>query len=197
MTVGEKIKLLRENRELSIEEVSKDSQINAIKLKRIEKNSYIPSREEVQKLCDVFEVEEKEIINEETRKDTTKYDALLSLNNLVFWFLNVVVSLFYAIVAFLPALNAYTKDGTLIVYSFNSLLMEDNNPLVIISFVLAIIGLLLASALIINRFSGKVYLNEKQIFIANIILLILLVFIVATVFVVVGVFASKFVVLSY
>ncbi len=74
--------------------------------------------------------------------------------------------------------------------------MEDNNPLVIISFVLAIIGLLLASVLIINRFSGKVYLNEKQIFIANIILLILLVFIVATIFVVVGVFASKFVVLS-
>lgn len=197
MTVGEKIKLLRENRQLSIEEVSKDSQINAKKLKRIEKNIYIPSREEVQKLCDVFEVEEKEIINEETRKDTTKYDALLSLNNLVFWFLNVVVSLFYAIVAFLPALNAYTKDGTLIVYSFNSLLMEDNNPLVIISFVSAIIGLLLASALIINRFSGKVYLNEKQIFIANIILLILLVFVVATIFVVVGVFASKFVVLSY
>lgn len=197
MTVGEKIKLLRENRKLSIEEVSKDSQINAKKLKRIERNSYIPSREEVQKLCDVFEVEEKEIINEETRKDTTKYDALLSLNNLVFWFLNVVVSLFYAIVAFLPALKAYTKDGTLIVYSFNSLLMEENNPLVIISFVLAIIGLLLASALIINRFSGKVYLNEKQIFIANIILLILLVFVVATIFVVVGVFASKFVVLSY
>ena len=197
MTVGEKIKLLRENRKLSIEEVSNDSQINAKKLKRIEKNSSIPSREEVQKLCDVFEVEEKEIINKETRKDTTKYDALLSLNNLVFWFLNVVVFLFYAIVAFLPALNAYTKDGALIVYSFNSLLMEDNNPLVIISFVLAIIGLLLASALIINRFSGKVYLNEKQIFIANIILLILLVFIVATIFVVVGVFASKFVVLSY
>lgn len=197
MTVGEKIKLLRENRKLSIEEVSKDSQINAKKLKRIERNIYIPSREEVQKLCDVFEVEEKEIINEETRKDTTKYDALLSLNNLVFWFLNVVVSLFYAIVAFLPALKAYTKEGTLIVYSFNSLLMEENNPLVIISFVLAIIGLLLASALIINRFSGKVYLNEKQIFIANIILLILLVFIVATIFVVVGVFASKFVVLSY
>ena len=79
MTVGEKIKLLRENRKLSIAEVSKDSQINAKKLKRIEKNSYIPSREEVQKLCDVFEVEEKEIINEETRKDTTKYDALLKL----------------------------------------------------------------------------------------------------------------------
>ena len=37
MTVGEKIKLLRVNRKLSIEEVSKDSQINAKKLKRIEK----------------------------------------------------------------------------------------------------------------------------------------------------------------
>ena len=78
-------------------------------------------------------------------------------------------------------------SGMMILYAF----------LAGLSFVLAIIGLLLASALIINRFSGKVYLNEKQIFIANIILLILLVFVVATIFVVVGVFAGKFVVLSY
>ena len=64
MTIGEKIKELRLNKNISIEEISKTSEIPLKKIKRIENDLYIPTREEVQKLCEVFGVEEKEIINE-------------------------------------------------------------------------------------------------------------------------------------
>ena len=192
MTIGEKIKELRLNKNISIEEISKTSEIPLKKLKRIETDLYIPTREEVQKLCEVFNVEEKEIINEETRKDTVKIEAKISMLNFSYWIMNAIVYLFFIIVAFIPALKV-NLDGSTLFYSFNSLLMINGNPLVIVTYVFSTIGLIVSLTMCVLRFVSKIKLSEKQILCINVLLLVVLVLVIATIFTVIITYSNDFV----
>lgn len=192
MTIGEKIKELRLNKNISIEEISKTSEIPLKKLKRIETDLYIPTREEVQKLCEVFNVEEKEIINEETRKDTVKIEAKISMLNFSYWIMNAIVYLFFIIVAFIPALKV-DIDGSTLFYSFNSLLMINGNPLVIVTYVFSTIGLIVSLTMCVLRFVSKIKLSEKQILCINVLLLVVLVLVIATIFTVIITYSNDFV----
>ena len=193
MTIGEKIKQLRENHNLKIEEVSKQSEIELKKLKRIENNLYIPTREEIQELSDILEVEEKEIFNDETRKDTTKIEAKISMNNFIFRIMNAVVYVFFMIVAFIPALNAKSESRESLFYSFNSLMMRNGNPIVIIAFVFAVIGLLISSTCIVLRYNAKIKVGEKVVLGINLILLAILILTIVTIFTVVITYSTDFV----
>lgn len=192
MTIGEKIKQLRLNKNISIEEISKTSDIPLKKLKRIENDLYIPTREEVQKLCEVFGVEEKEIINEETRKDTVKIEAKISMLNFSYRIMNAIVYLFFIIVAFIPALKV-DLDGSTLFYSFNSLLMRNGNPLVIVTYAFSTLGLIVSIAMCVLRFVSKVKLSEKQILFINVFLLAILVLVIATIFTVIITYSNDFV----
>ena len=192
MTIGEKIKELRLNKNISKEEISKTSEIPLKKLKRIETDLYIPTREEVQKLCEVFGVEEKEIINEETRKDTVKIEAKISMLNFSYWIMNAIVYLFLIIVAFIPALKV-DLDGTTLFYSFNSLLMRNGNPLVIVTYVFSTLGLIVSLTMCVLRFVSKIKLSERQILYINILLLVILVLVIATIFTVIITYSNDFV----
>lgn len=192
MTIGEKIKELRLNKNISIEEISKTSEIPLKKLKRIENDLYIPTREEVQKLCEVFDVEEKEIINEETRKNTVKIEAKISMLNFSYWIMNAIVYLFFIIVAFIPALKV-DLDGSTLFYSFNSLLTRNGNPLVIVTYAFSILGLIVSVAMCILRFASKIKLSEKQILCINILLLAILVLVIVTIFTVIITYSNDFV----
>lgn len=192
MTIGEKIKELRLNKNISIEEISKTSEIPLKKLKRIETDLYIPTREEVQKLCEVFDVEEKEIINEETRKDTVKIEAKISMLNFSYWIMNAIVYLFFIIVAFIPALKV-DLDGSTLFYSFNSLLMRNGNPLVIVTYAFSTLGLIVSVAMCVLRFVSKIKLLEKQILFINVFLLAILVLVIATIFTVIITYSNDFV----
>ena len=192
MTIGEKIKELRLNKNISKEEISKTSEIPLKKLKRIETDLYIPTREEVQKLCEVFGVEEREIINEETRKDTVKIEAKISMLNFSYWIMNAIVYLFFIIVAFIPALKV-DLDGTTLFYSFNSLLMRNGNPLVIVTYVFSTLGLIVSLTMCVLRFVSKIKLSERQILYINILLLVILVLVIATIFTVIITYSNDFV----
>lgn len=192
MTIGEKIKELRLNKNISKEEISKTSEIPLKKLKRIETDLYIPTREEVQKLCEVFGVEEKEIINEETRKDTVKIEAKISMLNFSYWIMNAIVYLFFIIVAFIPALKV-DLDGTTLFYSFNSLLMRNGKPLVIVTYVFSTLGLIVSLTMCVLRFVSKIKLSERQILYINILLLVILVLVIATIFTVIITYSNDFV----
>lgn len=192
MTIGEKIKALRVNKNISIEEISKASEIPLKKLKRIENDLYIPTREEVLKLCEVFGVEEKEITNEETRKDTVKIEAKISMLNFSYWIMNAIVYLFFIIVAFIPALKV-DLDGSTLFYSFNSLLMRNGNPLVIVTYAFSTLGLIASLAMCILRFASKIKLLEKQILCINVLLLVVLVLVIATIFTVIITYSNDFV----
>lgn len=192
MTIGEKIKELRLNKNISKEEISKTSEIPLKKLKRIETDLYIPTREEVQKLCEVFGVEEKEIINEETRKDTVKIEAKISMLNFSYWIMNAIIYLFFIIVAFIPALKV-DLDGTTLFYSFNSLLMRNGNPLVIVTYVFSTLGLIVSLTMCVLRFVSKIKLSERQILYINILLLVILVLVIATIFTVIITYSNDFV----
>lgn len=192
MTIGEKIKELRLNKNISIEEISKTSEIPLKKLKRIENDLYIPTREEVQKLCEVFVVEEKEIINEETRKDTVKIEAKISMLNFSYWIMNAIVYLFFIIVAFIPALKV-DLDGSTLFYSFNSLLMRSGNPLVIVTYAFSTLGLVASLVMCVLRFASKIKLSEKQILCINVLLLVVLVLVIATIFTVIITYSNDFV----
>lgn len=192
MTIGEKIKELRLNKNISIEEISKTSEIPLKKLKRIENDLYIPTREEVQKLCEVFSVEEKEIINEKTRKDTVKIEAKISMLNFSYWIMNAIVYLFFIIVAFIPALKV-DLDGSTLFYSFNSLLMRNGNPLVIVTCAFSILGLIVSVAMCVLRFVSKIKLSEKQILLINVFLLAILVLVITTIFTVIITYSNDFV----
>lgn len=192
MTIGEKIKELRLNKNISIEEISETSEISLKKLKRIENDLYIPTREEVQKLCEVFSVEEKEIINEETRKDTVKIEAKISMLNFSYWIMNAIVYLFFIIVAFIPALKV-DLDGSTLFYSFNSLLMRNGNPLVIVTYAFSTLGLIVSIAMCVLRFVSKIKLSEKQVLYINILLLVVLVLVIATIFTVIITYSNDFV----
>ena len=192
MTIGEKIKELRLNKNISIEEISKTSEIPLKKLKRIETDLYIPTREEVQKLCEVFDVEEKEVINEETRKDTIKIEAKISMLNFSYWIMNAIVYLFFIIVAFIPALKV-DLDGSTLFYSFNSLLMRNGNPLVIVTYVFSTLGLIVSLTMCVLRFVSKIKLSERQILYINILLLVILVLVIATIFTVIITYSNDFV----
>lgn len=192
MTIGEKIKELRLNKNISIEEISKTSEIPLKKLKRIENDLYIPTREEVQKLCEVFSIEEKEIINEETRKDTVKIEAKISMLNFSYWIMNAIVYLFFIIVAFIPALKV-DLDGSTLFYSFNSLLMRNGNPLVIVTYVFSTLGLIVSLTMCVLRFVSKIKLSEKQVLYINILLLVVLVLVIATIFTVIITYSNDFV----
>lgn len=192
MTIGEKIKELRLNKNISIEEISKTSEIPLKKLKRIENDLYIPTREEVQKLCEVLSVEEKEIINEETRKDTVKIEAKISMLNFSYWIMNAIVYLFFIIVAFIPALKV-DLDGTTLFYSFNSLLMSNGNPLVIATYAFSTLGLIASLAMCILRFVSKIKLSERQILLINVFLLAILVLVITTIFTVIITYSNDLV----
>lgn len=192
MTIGEKIKELRLNKNISIEEISKTSEIPLKKLKRIENDLYIPTREEVQKLCEVLSVEEKEIINEETRKDTVKIEAKISMLNFSYWIMNAIVYLFFIIVAFIPALKV-DLDGSTLFYSFNSLLMRNGNPLVIVTYAFSTIGLIVSLTMCALRFVSKIKISEKQILCINVILVAILVLVIATIFTVIITYSNDFV----
>ena len=192
MTIGEKIKEFRLNKNISIEEISKTSEIPLKKLKRIENDLYIPTREEVQKLCEVFSVEEKEIINEETRKDTIKIEAKISMLNFSYWIMNAIVYLFFIIVAFIPALKV-DLDGLTLFYSFNSLLMRSGNPLVIVTYAFSTLGLVVSLVMCVLRFASKIKLSEKQILCINVLLLAVLVLVIATIFTVIITYSNDFV----
>lgn len=192
MTIGEKIKELRLNKNISIEEISKTSEIPLKKLKRIENDLYIPTREEVQKLCELLNVEEKEIINEETRKDTVKIEAKISMLNFSYWIMNAIVYLFFIIVAFIPALKAHL-DGSTLFYSFHSLLMRNGNPLVIVTYAFSIIGLIVSLTMCALRFTSKIKISEKQILCINVILVAILVLVIATIFTVIITYSNDFV----
>ncbi len=192
MTIGEKIKELRLNKNISIEEISKTSEIPLKKLKRIETDLYIPTREEVQKLCEVFNVEEKEIINEETRKDTVKIEAKISMLNFSYWIMNAIVYLFFIIVAFIPALKV-DLDGLTLFYSFNSLLMRSGNHLVIVTYAFSTLGLVASLVMCVLRFASKIKLSEKQILCINVLLLVVLVLVIATIFTVIITYSNDFV----
>lgn len=192
MTIGEKIKELRLNKNISIEDICKASEIPLKKLKRIENDLYMPTREEVQKLCEVFGVEEKEIINEETRKDTVKIEAKISMLNFSYWIMNAIVYLFFIIVTFVPALKV-DLDGSTMFYSFNSLLMRNGNPLVIVTYAFSTLGLIVSIAMCVLRFVSKIKLSEKQILYINILLLVILVLVIATIFTVIITYSNDFV----
>ena len=192
MTIGEKIKELRLNKNISIEEISKTSEIPLKKLKRIENDLYIPTREEVQELCEVLSVEEKEILNEETRKDTVKIEAKISMLNFSYWIMNAIVYLFFIIVAFIPALKV-DLDGPTLFYSFNSLLMRNGNPLVIVAYAFSTLGLIVSLTMCVLRFVSKIKISEKQILCINILLLAILVLVIATIFTVIITYSNDFV----
>ena len=192
MTIGEKIKELRLSKNISIEEISKTSEIPLKKLKRIENDLYVPTREEVQKLCEVFNVEEKEIINEETRKDTVKIEAKISMLNFSYWIMTAIVYLFFIIVAFIPALKV-DLDGSTLFYSFNSLLMRSGNPLVIVTYAFSTLGLVVSLVMCGLRFASKIKLSEKQILCINVLLLVILVLVIATIFTVIITYSNDFV----
>ena len=184
MTIGEKIRELRLNKNISIEEISKTSEIPLKKLK--------PTREEVQKLCELFGVEEKEIINEKTRKDTVKIEAKISMLNFSYWIMNAIVHLFFIIVAFIPALKV-DLDGSTLLYSFNSLLMRNGNPLVIVTYAFSTIGLIVSLTMCALRFASKIKISEKQILCINVILVAILVLVIATIFTVIITYSNDFV----
>lgn len=192
MTIGEKIKELRLNKNISIEEISKTSKIPLKKLKRIETDLYIPTREEVQKLFEVFGVEEKAIINEETRKDTVKIEAKISMLNFSYWIMSAIVYLFFIIVAFIPALKV-DLDGSTLFYSFNSLLMKNGNPLVIVTYAFSTLGLVVSLVMCVLRFASKIKLSERQILCINVILVAILVLVIATIFTVIITYSNDFV----
>ena len=193
MTIGERIKLLRENRNLSLDDVNKATNIELKKLKRIENNLYIPTREEIQSLAAFFECKEKEIVNDETVRDTEKIYAKISFHNFIYWIMNVIVYVFYMVVAFIPTLNVTESSGNNVSYSFYTLLMSKNNPLVMVSFVFAAIGLLISLFLIIVRFLPSVKLSEKVLLILNLILLAILILTVVTLFIVIVTYSNDFV----
>ena len=186
MTIGEKIRELRLNKNISIEDICRTSEIPVKKLKRIENDLYIPTREEVQKLCEVLSVEEKEILNEETRKDTVKIEAKISMLNFSYWIMNAIVYLFFIIVAFIPALKVDLD-------SFNSLLMRNGNPLVIVTYAFSTIGLIVSLTMCALRFASKIKISEKQILCINVILVAILVLVIATIFTVIITYSNDFV----
>ncbi len=193
MTIGQRITELRENRNLELEKVSEKSNIPLKKLKKIENDLYIPTREEVQALSSVFEIEEKEIVNEETRQSTLKIEAKISLNNLVYWIMNLVVYLFFIIVAFIPTLNVKGENEEIITYSLNSLMMAKGNAIVLVAYIFSVLGFVISLGMIVGRYNSKVKLTEKVINIINIILLAILILVIVTIFVVVFTYSNDFV----
>ncbi len=193
MTIGQRITELRKNRNLELETVSEKSNIPLKKLKKIENDLYIPTREEVQTLSSVFEIEEKEIVNEETRQGTLKIEAKISLNNLVYWIMNLVVYLFFIIVAFIPALNVKGENEEIITYSLNSLMMAKGNAIVLVAYIFSVLGFVISLEMIVGRYNSKVKLTEKVINIINIILLAILILVIVTIFVVVFTYSNDFV----
>ena len=193
MTIGQRITELRKNRNLELETVSEKSNIPLKKLKKIENDLYIPTREEVQALSSIFEIEEKEIVNEETRQGTLKIEAKISLNNLVYWIMNVVVYLFFIIVAFIPALNVKGENEEIITYSLNSLMMAKGNAIVLVAYIFSVLGFVISLEMIVGRYNSKVKLTEKVINIINIILLAILILVIVTIFVVVFTYSNDFV----
>lgn len=193
MTIGQRITELRENRNLELETVSEKSNIPLKKLKKIENDLYIPTREEVQALSSVFEIEEKEIVNEETRQSTLKIEAKISLNNLVYWIMNLVVYLFFIIVAFIPALNVKGENEEIITYSLNSLMMAKGNAIVLVAYIFSVLGFVISLEMIVGRYNSKVKLTEKVINIINMILLAILILVIVTIFVVVFTYSNDFV----
>lgn len=193
MTIGQRIKELRENRNLELETVSEKSNIPLKKLKKIENDLYIPTRAEVQTLSSIFEIEEKEIVNEETRQGTLKIEAKISLNNLVYWIMNLVVYLFFIIVAFIPAFNVKGENEEIITYSLNSLMMAKGNAIVLVAYIFSVLGFVISLEMIVGRYNSKVKLTEKVINIINMILLAILILVIVTIFVVVFTYSNDFV----
>lgn len=193
MTIGEKIKKIRKIKKLSLEEVSTQTNIKKTLLKKIEDDVTIPSRDNLYALCECFEVEQKEIINEETLQGTEKIEASKSINNFIYWIMNVIVYLFFIIVAFIPSLASTDANGTVTVYSFYTLLLAGGNQLTLISFVFSIIGLLLSSALIALRYYPKIKIGGNIIMLLNIVILAILILVIVNIFIVISTYYANFV----
>lgn len=193
MTIGEKIKELRTKRNLSLDDVSIKTNIKRSLLKKIEDDVTIPSRDNLYALCDYFEIEEKEIINDETLQGTKKIEASKSINNFIYWIMNVIVYLFFIIVAFIPSLASTDANGVVTVYSFYTLLLASGNQLTIVSFVFSIIGFILSLGLVILRYYPKIKLNGNIIMVLNIIILAILILVIVNIFIVISTYYANFV----
>lgn len=193
MTIGEKIKNLRVNRNLKLEEVSEKAKIEKNRLNKIEKDMLIPSKVELTALAKVFEVPFEEIVNDETIKESTKISVSKSINNFIFAVLNAVIYLFFIIVAFIPSLSITYSSGEIEVFSFNSILMESGNPLVIITFAFDLIGLLLALGLIATRYVPKLKISQNIVMILNLILVAILILTIVAIFTVISVYSGMLV----
>ena len=193
MTIGEKIKNLRENRELKLEVVSEKSKIDVKRLNKIEKDMLIPSKLELNELAKVFEVPFEEIVNDETIKESTKISVSKSINNLIFAVLNAVIYVFFIIVAFIPSLSITYSSGAIEVFSFNSILMESGNPLVIITFAFDLIGLILALGLIMTRYIPKFKISQNVVMVLNLVLVATLILTIVTIFTVVSTYSGMLV----
>ena len=106
--------------------------------------------------------------------------------------MNAIVYLFFIIVAFIPALKV-DIDGSTLFYSFNSLLMRNRNPLVIVAYAFSTLGLIVSLTMCVLRFVSKIKLSEKQILCINILLLAILVLVIATIFTVIITYSNDFV----
>lgn len=193
MTIGEKIKNLRENRKLKLDEVSEKAKIEEKRLNKIEKDMLIPSKLEITALAKVFDVPFEEIITDETIKESTKINVSKSINNFIFAVLNAVIFLFFIIIAFIPSLAITYLDGSVEVFSFNSILMETGNPLVVISFVFDCIGLLIALALVAIRYIPKLKLSQNIVMAINFFLVAILILTIVTIFTVISVYSGMLV----
>ena len=192
MALGEKVKSLRNEANLSLEDIATKTNIKEKKLKKLERNLYIPDREEIQKIAYVFNLEEKELMDEETIKDTSRIEVSISPYNFIFWVMNLIVFLFFLIVAFIPSLAVNVNENSLL-YSFDSLLMHFGNPLIRITYPFSVVGFIISSLLIIQRYFKKINLSERAIQILNLALLLILILVVVTIFTVIIVYQVNFV----
>ena len=191
MTIGEKIKNLRINRKLTFEEISEKTEIKVSDLKKIEKNVIIPTRIEVKKFAKCFEVDEKEIINDETIKETSALEAGKSIGNFLYWIMCLVAFLFFVIIAFIPSLNIAKENGQNYLESFYSLTSKDGNPIVLVSYIFSCCGLLTSSFLIATRYLSFCKLKQGTILGLNLILLVALILEIITIIVVVSAYTAN------
>jgi transcriptional regulator with XRE-family HTH domain len=64
MTIGERLRILRENTNLSLREVSVQIGVDASSLSKIERNERQPTKQQLKSIASFFEVEEKTLVTE-------------------------------------------------------------------------------------------------------------------------------------
>jgi transcriptional regulator with XRE-family HTH domain len=64
MTIGGQLRILRENANLSLREVSTNIGIDTSLLGKIERNERQPTKQQIKNIASFFKVDEKELLNE-------------------------------------------------------------------------------------------------------------------------------------